>query len=78
MAAFQAVQDNNQILGNASDLAEYLHRDISIRIKFGDPLTRYAVVQGSVKTSVVWTAQHCMEDEWTRHLLLDGIEEYLQ
>ncbi|KAL8788552.1 MAG: hypothetical protein Q9213_001625 [Squamulea squamosa] len=100
MAAFQAVQKNNQILrtrliqhedqvlqvilrqdqihwAKGSNLAEYLKQDISIRANFGDPLIRYAVVHEHEKTFIVWTAQHCVEDEWTRHLLLDEIEQYL-
>lgn len=61
----------------ASNLAEYLAHDISTRMNFGDPLTRYAVVQEDDLTLIVWTAQHCVEDEWTRNLLLDGLEHFL-
>ncbi|KAI4281514.1 MAG: hypothetical protein L6R38_003640 [Xanthoria sp. 2 TBL-2021] len=102
MAAFQAIQDKNQILrtrlvqhegrivqvimrndkihwDKASDLAEYLKQDTSIRMDFGGPLTRYAIVHDDSKKKpfLVWTAQHCVEDEWTRHLVLEGIEQYL-
>ena len=63
----------------ASDLAEYLKRDVCIRTNFGDPLTRYAVVHDDSKKKVflVWTVLHSVEDEWTRNLVLDGIEQYL-
>ncbi|KAL8799322.1 MAG: hypothetical protein Q9200_007565 [Gallowayella weberi] len=61
----------------ASDLAEYLAHDITIRMNFGDPLIRHAVVYEKEKTFIVWTAQHSVEDEWSRHLLLNGIEQYL-
>ncbi|KAL8845760.1 MAG: hypothetical protein Q9221_009099 [Calogaya cf. arnoldii] len=63
----------------ASDLAEYLGQDISIRTNFGDPLTRYAVVHddSKKKTFIVWTAQHSLEDAWTRHLMLNELEDYL-
>ncbi|KAI4230604.1 MAG: hypothetical protein LQ349_006158 [Xanthoria aureola] len=63
----------------ASDLAEYLERDVCIKTNFGDPLTRYAVVHddSEKKTFLVWTVLHCVEDEWTRNLVLDGIEQYL-
>ena len=37
----------------ASNLAEYLAHDISTRMNFGDPLTRYAVVQEDKKTLIV-------------------------
>ena len=61
----------------ASNLAEYLAHDISTRMNFGGPLTRYAVVHENEKTLIVWTAQHCVEDEWTRNLLFDGLEQFL-
>ncbi|CAL8581072.1 hypothetical protein XPA_006775 [Xanthoria parietina] len=63
----------------ASDLAEYLKRDVCIRTNFGDPLTRYAVVHDDSKKKafLVWTVLHSVEDEWTRNLVLDGIEQYL-
>ena len=61
----------------SSNLDEYLAHDISTRMNFGDPLTRYAIVQEGEKTRIVWTTQHCVEDEWTRNLLLDGLEQFL-
>ncbi|KAI4244142.1 MAG: hypothetical protein L6R40_003126 [Gallowayella cf. fulva] len=62
----------------ASDLAEYLARDITIRSNSGDPLARYAVVHEGKKTFIVWSVQHSAQDEWTRNLLFDGLEQYLQ
>ena len=61
----------------SSNLDEYLAHDISTRMNFGDPLTRYAVVKENEKTLIVWTTQHSVEDEWTRNLLLDGLEQFL-
>ncbi|KAL8798624.1 MAG: hypothetical protein Q9182_006518 [Xanthomendoza sp. 2 TL-2023] len=61
----------------ASDLAEYLTHDIATRMNFGDSLIRYAVVHEKEKTFIVWTVHHSVDDEWSRHLLLNGIEQYL-
>lgn len=73
------LRDDRVSWEKASDLAEYLKRDVCIRTNFGDPLARYAVVHddSKKKTFLVWTVLHSVEDEWTRNLVLDGIEQYL-
>ncbi|KAL8672742.1 MAG: hypothetical protein Q9224_007559, partial [Gallowayella concinna] len=61
----------------APNLAEYLAHDVALTVNWGDPLTRYAVVHEKEKTFIVSTVQHAADDEWSRHLLLNGIEQYL-
>ncbi|KAL8677967.1 MAG: hypothetical protein Q9186_005633 [Xanthomendoza sp. 1 TL-2023] len=75
--ALQVVLRDQLHWETASDLAEYLAHNIALRMNFGDTLTRYAVVHEKEKTFIVWTVQHSVDDEWSRHLLLDGIEQYL-
>lgn len=62
---------------NATNLEEYAATDSSVRKGYGQPLVRYAVVQESEKTYVVWTCHHSVMDGWTRRLLLDDLESYL-
>lgn len=62
---------------NAVDLGEYVAKDSTVRMGFGQPLVRYAVVPESEKTYVVWTCHHSVMDGWTRRLLFDDLESCL-
>lgn len=62
---------------NATDLKEYLATDVTMRMGYGQPLVRHAVVQESEKMYIVWTGHHSVMDGWTRHLLLEDMESYL-
>lgn len=74
---FQVVLSDEPQWEASSSLADLLARDWNTRMEFGAPLNRFAVVRELEQSFVVWTAHHCVEDEWTRNLLLDGIEQYL-
>ena len=62
---------------HATDLNEYLATDAALRMGYGQPLVRQAVIQDSEKTYVVWTCLPCVMDGWTRRLLLEDLESYL-
>lgn len=62
---------------DATDLKEYLTKDSKLRMGYGQPLVRHAVIQESEKTYIVWTCLHCVMDGWTRRLLWQDLESYL-
>ncbi|KAL8678626.1 MAG: hypothetical protein Q9186_005051 [Xanthomendoza sp. 1 TL-2023] len=63
--------------GTSNDLLAYLTQEKNTPFAFGKPLTRYGIVKQDGKTYVVWIAQHSIQDEWSRKLLLDDLETYL-
>ncbi|KAL8696449.1 MAG: hypothetical protein Q9224_002790, partial [Gallowayella concinna] len=63
--------------GTSNDLLAYLTQQKSTPFAFGKPLARYGIVKQNDKTYVVWTAQHSIQDEWSRKLLFDDLETYL-
>ena len=73
----QVVLKDPVVWHNASDLEEYKTKDSGVRMGFGQPLTRYAVVKEPDKTYLVWTCHHSLMDAWTRRLLFDDLESYL-
>ncbi|KAL8799596.1 MAG: hypothetical protein Q9182_005772 [Xanthomendoza sp. 2 TL-2023] len=75
---FQQVVINEPITWAASnDLSAYLTQEKNTPFAFGRPLTRYGIVKQYDKTYMVWSAQHSVQDEWSRKLLLDDLETYL-
>ena len=62
---------------HATDLKRYLAKDSKLRMGYGQPLVRHAVIQESAKTYIVWTCLHCVMDGWTRRLLWQDLESYL-
>ncbi|KAL8704706.1 MAG: hypothetical protein Q9201_002130 [Fulgogasparrea decipioides] len=74
---FQVVVNDRIEWNTDSNLTSYLEREKNTRFALGLPLTRYGVINDNGKASVVWTAPHCVEDEWSRKLLLDDLEECL-
>ena len=76
--SYQAVLSENIQWGEASQLSDYLSHDNPVRMRFGGPLARFAVIKQVPNVFIVWTVLHCVEDEWSRNLLLDGLEQCLQ
>ena len=74
---YQAVLGGNIQWGESSQLNDYLSHDNAVRMRFGDPLARFAVVKEAANVFIVWTVLHCVDDEWSRNLLLDGLGQYL-
>ncbi|KAL8816933.1 MAG: hypothetical protein Q9223_004145 [Gallowayella weberi] len=75
---FQQVVINEPITwATSNDLLAYLIQEKNTPFGFGRPLTRYGIVKQYDKTYMVWTAQHSIQDEWSRKLLLDDLETYL-
>ncbi|KAL8725222.1 MAG: hypothetical protein Q9181_006497 [Wetmoreana brouardii] len=74
---FQVVINDRIEWNTDNNLTSYLEREKNTRFALGLPLTRYGVINENGKASVVWTAPHCVEDEWSRKLLFDDLEEFL-
>ena len=62
---------------HTTNLKKYLAKDSKLRMGYGQPLVRHAVVQESGKTYIVWTCLQCVMDGWTRRLLWRDLESYL-
>ena len=73
----QVVLKDPVVWHNAMDPEEYKAKDSAVRMGFGQPLVRYAVVKEPDKTYLVWTCHHSLMDAWTRRLLFDDLESYL-
>jgi amino acid adenylation domain-containing protein/non-ribosomal peptide synthase protein (TIGR01720 family) len=57
-----------------TDLEKYLEQDKEILIRYGDRLTRYAIIDdGSDQTIFVWTAHHAVYDGWSVNLILERV-----
>lgn len=75
---YQVVLGESIPWAQSSQLNAYLSHDNSVRMSFGDPLVRFAVVKEVANVFIVWTVLHCVNDEWSRNLLLDGLGQYLR
>ncbi|KAL8678731.1 MAG: hypothetical protein Q9224_007088 [Gallowayella concinna] len=62
----------------ADNLERYTEEDRNMKMTFGQPTVRYALVEEKEKTYIVWTALHTAMDNWTRKLLCDDLEACLQ
>ncbi|KAL7940422.1 hypothetical protein V8C42DRAFT_362699 [Trichoderma barbatum] len=71
----QVVMDEPIRWIDATNLDAYLEADITQPMGLGDPLTRYALVQGDTGTQrwLVWTIHHSLYDGWSMHLLLEAV-----
>ncbi|KAI4104581.1 MAG: hypothetical protein L6R37_003185 [Teloschistes peruensis] len=74
---FQVVIKEDIRWNTGTELNAYVHEETNKRFAFGNPLTRYGVVKESGKAYIVWTVQHSVEDEWSRELLFQDLEECL-
>ncbi|KAL8807178.1 MAG: hypothetical protein Q9182_000860 [Xanthomendoza sp. 2 TL-2023] len=63
---------------HTDNLERYMMEDRSMKIASGQPTVRYALVEESEKTCIVWTALHTAMDGWTRKLLCDDLGAFLQ
>ncbi|KAF3066464.1 Nonribosomal peptide synthetase 4 [Daldinia childiae] len=56
-----------------SDLEHYLQTDRKRIMQFGEPLTRYTIIQDdtSISRSFVWTVHHAIYDGWMIPLIVD-------
>ena len=61
----------------ASSLEDYKANDLVTKVFPGQPAVRYGLVQEFGKTYIVWTALHSVQDGWTRKLLCDDLEAFL-
>ncbi|KAL6233521.1 hypothetical protein BDW75DRAFT_241920 [Aspergillus navahoensis] len=59
--------------GKASDLAEYLDKDLSLSFGYGQPLVRQAVVDSANKRYFVLTAHHSVYDGYSLGKLFDAV-----
>ncbi|CAF9932779.1 MAG: hypothetical protein HETSPECPRED_008452 [Heterodermia speciosa] len=63
---------------HAVSLDEYKASDLVTKVLPGQPAVRYGLVQESEKTYIIWTALHSVHDAWTRKLLCDDLEAFLE
>ncbi|KAL8687513.1 MAG: hypothetical protein Q9218_006339 [Villophora microphyllina] len=62
---------------NSDDLAKYKAEDREVKVMSGRPAVRYALIQEPERTYIIWTALHSAMDAWTRKLLCDDLEAYM-
>ncbi|KAL8792646.1 MAG: hypothetical protein Q9195_004774 [Heterodermia aff. obscurata] len=63
---------------HAASLNDYKAKDMATKVLPGQPSVRYGLVREPGKTYIVWTALHSVHDAWTRKLLCDDLEDFLQ
>ena len=73
----QVVVNDKIHWGSGCNLAKYKASNMSERIGSGDPLFRYAIVNEEDRVFVVWTCHHSGFDGWTRHLIMNELQEGL-
>ncbi|KAL8720321.1 MAG: hypothetical protein Q9225_002808 [Loekoesia sp. 1 TL-2023] len=61
-----------------SNLDAYKAEDWGTKVAPGQPAVRYGLIQEAENTYIVWTALHSVMDAWTRKLLCDDLEDFLQ
>lgn len=61
-----------------NDLDAYKAEDWDIKVAPGQPAVRYGLIEETGNTYIVWTALHSVMDGWTRKLLCDDLEDFLQ
>ena len=71
------VNDEIHWRSSSCDLAVYTADDMSTRVRSGDPLFRYAIVDEECggKKFFVWTCHHAGFDGWTRCLIFNKLQE---
>ncbi|KAL9582297.1 MAG: hypothetical protein Q9203_005556 [Teloschistes exilis] len=74
---FQVVIKEGIRWNTGTELNAYVREETNKHFAFGKPLTRYGVVKEDGKAYIVWTVHHSVEDEWSRELLFQDLEECL-
>lgn len=73
--SLQVVMKDKVHWQKASNLEVYLEADRNIHVQYGDPLTRYALVDDGVgDLHFVWTAHHAVYDGWSVNLILNKVQ----
>lgn len=62
----------------ADDVMKHLADDKVRPMGYGDPLTRYALVETEHGTWFIWTIHHCLYDGWTMPRILAMVERAYQ
>lgn len=62
---------------NSNNLEDYLRNDLKVHIRYGDRLTRYAIVvdSGNDEVCVIWSAHHAVYDGWSMDLITSRVYE---
>ena len=78
-ASYQVVVEENIIWSAADDLQTYLEQDMQEPMRYGERLTRYALIMhvGGGFT-FVWTAHHSVYDGWSHPLMVKSVEDVYQ
>jgi amino acid adenylation domain-containing protein len=77
IGSVQVVLDEDIVWQRSSDLDQYLKDDKLAQVSYGQPLTRYALVEeaNSGDRYFVWTAHHSVFDNWSLSLLFSEIAD---
>ncbi|KAL2851017.1 hypothetical protein BJY01DRAFT_261231 [Aspergillus pseudoustus] len=69
----QVVIDEGARWNHGADLDTYLARDQEHPIVYGQPLSRYAIIDSGQTRHFVWTAHHAVYDGWSVALILNQV-----
>lgn len=70
----QVVVNDSIQWGSGYSLATYTATNKGIRVRSGDPLFRYAVVDEGDRRFFIWTCHHGGFDGWTRRLIMEKLQ----
>lgn len=69
----QVVVDGRIKWRKANNLSQYLEKDRAKPMKYGKPLSRYAIVEDGPRKSFVWTIHHALYDGYSYNLTLEKV-----
>lgn len=69
----QVVVDGRIKWRKAKNLSQYLEKDRAKPMKYGKPLSRYAIVDDGLRKSFVWTIHHALYDGYSYNLTLEKV-----